>query len=81
MCNGTASVEVHHILPFHLFPEFELSPENLLTLCESKKYGVNCHLFFGHLGNYRTYNRSVIPMANYWRKQLKKEKEEDEKDV
>lgn len=55
-CGGRRKLEVHHLIPFHLAPELELEPSNLLTLCERKRLGVNCHLFFGHLGNYRTLN-------------------------
>jgi hypothetical protein len=29
-----SKIEVHHIKPFHLFPELELDPTNLVTLCE-----------------------------------------------
>ena len=58
VCGGKKKIECHHILPFHLFPEYELNPNNLLTLCERKKYGINCHLLIGHLGNYKRRNKS-----------------------
>ena len=45
-CGGTASLEVHHIKPFHLNPDDELQDSNLITLCE--KSGENCHLKHGH---------------------------------
>lgn len=54
-CGGKEKLEVHHKIPFHVAPELELDPANLITLCESKKMGINCHLFVGHAGNYRTY--------------------------
>jgi len=54
-CDGTEEVEVHHIAPFHVFPRLELHPDNLITLCEKK----GCHLLFGHLGNYRSWNQDV----------------------
>ncbi len=57
----------HHVKPFHLFPNLELDHENLVTLCESKKYGVNCHLWFGHLGNFKLYNPDGISDAVMWR--------------
>jgi 5-methylcytosine-specific restriction endonuclease McrA len=59
VCGGTKKIEVHHIVPFHLAPLMELHPANLMTLCERKKYGINCHLLMGHLGNYRKINQSV----------------------
>ena len=60
-CGCTSPVEVHHIRPFHLFPEMELDPANLITLCESKSH--NCHLLFGHCLNWRKYNPQVCPDA------------------
>lgn len=59
VCGGNEKLEVHHIKPFHLFPELELDYDNLITLCESKKYGINCHLFIGHRGNYRNINYDI----------------------
>lgn len=59
LCGGKEKVEVHHIHPFHLHPEKELDPTNLITLCEAKKNGINCHLAFGHLGNFKSVNESV----------------------
>jgi len=66
VCNGTEKLEVHHIKPFHECPELELEPTNLITLCESKSHGVVCHLFIGHLGNYKKSNSSVIEDAKMW---------------
>ena len=70
VCGGIDKLEVHHIEPFHLAPTRELDPDNLVTLCESKKHGVPCHLFFGHLGNYRSFNTTVNPDAKHWRRKL-----------
>jgi len=58
LCGGTKAVEVHHLIPFSIAPDLELDPHNLITLCERKKYGINCHLLVGHLGNYRRFNSS-----------------------
>ncbi len=60
VCGSGSDIEVHHIKPFHLFPELELDPGNLVTLCESKNYGFNDHLVVGHGGNYRFYNPWVM---------------------
>lgn len=56
VCGGTDTLEVHHIRPFHLHPELELEPANLMTLCESGKNGIVCHRAIGHLGNYKSFN-------------------------
>jgi len=52
-CGGRVSLEVHHLMPYHLVPELELDPNNLITLCESASH---CHWTFGHLLNWRSYN-------------------------
>lgn len=74
VCGGKTAVEVHHIEPFHLKPELELDPNNLITLCESKKNGVTCHLWFGHLGNYKCVNGEVGFDTRRWNEKLKKRK-------
>lgn len=55
-CGSRQSPEVHHIQPFHLFPSQELAASNLITLCEGAG---NCHLMFGHLGLWKSYNLTV----------------------
>jgi len=47
-------LEVHHIVPVHINKTLELEPSNLVTLC------TRCHLVFGHLSDYRSWNRNVI---------------------
>lgn len=66
LCGGAKKVEVHHIIPFSIDPDKELEPNNLITLCKAKNKGVNCHLFFGHLGNYKRYNPDVIKDTGEW---------------
>lgn len=60
VCGSGKDLEVHHIKPFHLFPELELDPGNLVTLCTSKKLGFNDHLIVGHGGNYMFYNQWLM---------------------
>jgi 5-methylcytosine-specific restriction endonuclease McrA len=50
-------LQVHHIKPFHLYPELELDPKNLITLCEIK--GRTHHLLIGHLDDWESYNKRV----------------------
>ena len=52
-CESTEKLEVHHVIPFDIDPDRELSPSNLITLC---KY---CHLVLGHLRDYKIYNQFV----------------------
>jgi hypothetical protein len=50
-------LQVHHIKPFHLHPQLELDPNNLMTLCEIP--GRDHHLLIGHLDNFESYNPHV----------------------
>jgi hypothetical protein len=43
--------------PFHLYPQLELDPSNLITLCEIK--GRDHHLLIGHLDDWESYNPNV----------------------
>ena len=62
-CGTRLNIQVHHVKPFHLFPELELDPENLISLC------VVDHLTFGHLKNWSAYNPDVRKdAANYLEK-------------
>jgi len=70
VCGKKVKLELHHIKPFHLHPELELDPTNMLPLCESENSGVNCHLFIGHLGNFKTINPSSVTDAENWNKKL-----------
>jgi hypothetical protein len=70
VCGGSDVLEVHHILPFHIDPSLELSPENLITLCESRKGGLVCHLAIGHLGSYKNQNPTVREDAAFWKQKL-----------
>jgi 5-methylcytosine-specific restriction endonuclease McrA len=70
VCDGDRKLEVHHILPFHLHPEHELNPHNLITLCEEKEDGINCHLAFGHLGSFKSFNIHVRSDAFQWKKKI-----------
>ena len=74
VCGGTTKLEVHHIQSYNSHPELELDPDNLITLCESKsRGGLNCHLVFGHLTNYKKINQCVVEDAAYWNKKLTNE--------
>jgi len=72
VCGGKKKLEIHHRIPFSIAPDLELEPSNLMTLCESGKYGLVCHRLIGHLGNYRRINMSVDVDAATWHIKLKK---------
>lgn len=54
-CRSVKNLQVHHIKPFHLFPELELVESNLITLCMDN----DCHLLVGHGGSFKAYNPEV----------------------
>jgi 5-methylcytosine-specific restriction endonuclease McrA len=54
-CGKSKKVEVHHIKPVHINPDLELDPTNLITLCADP-----CHIIFGHLMDFKSWNISVI---------------------
>jgi hypothetical protein len=55
VCGTKNKLNVHHKKPFHLFPELELDPNNLITLCMEKQ----CHILIGHGDNFKDYNPNV----------------------
>lgn len=70
VCGGKQKLNVHHILPFHLDREKELDAENLITLCEGNST-INCHLRFGHWGNFaKKYNPDIREDATKWSKRF-----------
>lgn len=60
LCGTAKDLQVHHKKPFHLYPELELDPDNLITLCTSKYWGFNCHLIAGHGGCYKFENPWIM---------------------
>lgn len=70
LCGGKKKLEAHHVKPFHLFPDLELDPTNLIPLCEGYK-DIDCHLIWGHFGNFKLgYNLTVASDTELWYKRL-----------
>lgn len=65
VCWATDLVEVHHVRPYYLFPELELDPKNLMTLCRVH------HFWWGHLGDWSAWNPSVREDAETWREKIR----------
>lgn len=49
---------VHHLKPYHLFPELELDTSNLVTVCSGDD-SPNHHLYVAHDGNFRNWNKDA----------------------
>ena len=60
-------LQVHHIKPFHLHPNLELDPDNLITLCSAR--GRQHHLLLGHLDEWASYNEHIrTDVKRFYRK-------------
>ena len=66
VCNRDKDLEVHHIVPVHIDSTKELDPNNFITLCSK------CHLIFGHLYDYKSWNDNVIKDAESFNKKINK---------
>lgn len=56
-CGSKRKLQVHHIIPVHVDPSWELHCDNLITLCMDVK---ECHLNVGHMGSWRDCNPNVV---------------------
>ncbi len=61
-CGSIKELNVHHTFPVRWFPEFELNPYNLITLCRKH------HFYYGHLGNWKKWNPEIWRMAQLFQK-------------
>ena len=66
-CGREDNLEVHHIIPVHINPSKELDETNLITLCSK-----GCHLMFGHLMDYKSWNPSVVADCQAYLSKIKK---------
>lgn len=67
VCGGTADLNLHHLKPFHVFPQLELDPTNVLWLCNAKQ----CHIRIGHLGNFQSINPAGKEDISIWRDKMR----------
>ena len=68
-CHSHKHLQVHHVRPFHIFPELELDPNNLITLCMDED---DCHLMIGHGGNFSCFNPYVREDAEKYKRATSK---------
>jgi hypothetical protein len=62
ICGSKKKLQVHHIKDFSTYPDLELDPGNLVTLCVGS---MRCHFVWGHLGNWKWINQNIITDA-FW---------------
>jgi len=56
-CGSQRHLQLHHVRPYHLHPELELEPSNLVTACMDTS---ECHLLVCHGDSFRAYNPNVV---------------------
>lgn len=69
-CGSKERLNVHHVEPFHVRKDLELDDRNLVTLCEAP--GHNCHLVFGHLLDWKSWNTAVLADADAYRDKVRR---------
>lgn len=52
-CGTDKDLEVHHVRPWHLFPDSRYDHANLITLCRC------CHFRYGHGLNFKNWNPQI----------------------
>lgn len=65
-CGRTKRPEVHHVKDFSSFPELELEPSNLITLCAKR-----CHFMMGHLLDYKSINPHIVIDSQWFLKKVR----------
>ena len=69
VCGKTENLTAHHKFPVSIFPEKELDPRYLVTLCQNRS--LNCHFVVGHLMDWNSYNPNIDQDIIYWREKLR----------
>ena len=64
VCGGKKGINLHHLKPFHVFPELELDPDNVILLCNEKRH----HIEVGHLGDFQSINPTGRADIELWKK-------------
>ena len=54
LCKWKKKLNVHHILPRHLFPIYALIAENTVVLCR------DCHFHYGHFNSFQNFNPFIL---------------------
>ena len=65
VCEKNRRIELHHIFPFYIRPDLELSKNNLIQLCREH------HFLFGHLLDFKKFNLQVRKDAKEWNNKIK----------
>ena len=69
LCGSSKDLNVHHVIPVHVDKSKELLFDNLITLCDNESKG--CHIRFGHLFSYFSWNVAIKEDAKNWGEKIK----------
>ena len=61
ICGRKFNRQVHHIIPFHIRPDLELDPDNLITLCGRH------HFWWGHFEDWKNWNPEIINDVKWYK--------------
>lgn len=61
-CGSTNGLEIHHVWPQHLYPEYAHDTNRMVVLCR------RCHLVLGHRGCFTNVVTNLIRMIEEGRK-------------
>ena len=67
-CGTQNDLEVHHLHPVFAFPDLELDPSNLVTLCGDGARG--CHFRLGHCFSWFAWNIHVLDDCQLQRQRI-----------
>jgi len=67
-CNVNMNLEVHHIKPFHLYPELELIEDNCMVFCRLH------HFIIGHFCDWGGWNVKAVRDAVRYKSSLHRNK-------
>lgn len=70
VCGTKNNLQVHHQTPFSHDRSLELNPQNFIVLCEGGEH--SCHLIFGHLYNFQSFNPNVVSDAIAFKDKISK---------
>ena len=63
-CKTTKKIELHHIFPYHLFPQYENSFWNLVWACR------DCHFKFCHHLDWSAFNPNVLEDIKWYKEKI-----------
>ena len=64
-CGSEKKLNVHHLKDYSHYPELELEPTNLWTMCRK------CHYFVGHLNSWYSLNNNCVEDSKTWLNKIK----------